>query len=202
MGSWAQRWKGKGLLKQSPPALPSPLPHPSVTAAVFAELRSLVKASQREGCEGTSLRLPTKAAPCLASGMDSSRGSGVSTNKGDRILPACPLPCWPLASSPAPLGGHGTLPSPVSNRGCAQPCPAEEPGAISAGRQGKGHTVLVSLGMENVISTAKRDANNPKSDANVGLGTIWNLGLDCPSSLLRTSPVICDPHDGTGRCRW
>lgn len=137
VGSWARSdGEEKDGASNRPPTLPSPLPHPSVTAAVFAELRSLVKASQREGCEGTSLRLPTKAAPCLASGTGSSRGSGGSTDKGDRILPACPLPSRPLAGSPAPLGGHGTLPSPVSDWGCAQPCPAEGPGAISAGQQG------------------------------------------------------------------
>lgn len=63
----------------------------------------------------------------------------------------------------------------MSGWGCAQPCPAEEPGAISAGQQGKGHAALVTSGVGNVFSTAKRDANNPKSDVNADLGTIWDL---------------------------
>lgn len=34
----------------------------------------------------------------------------------------------------------------------------------------------------------------------LALSGIWVLG--CPSPVLRGSPVICDPHDGTGRCQW
>lgn len=76
-----------------------------------------------------------------------------------------PLPLWVGTERSPHLSQTGAVPSPVLRRSL---------GPFLQGSREK--DMQVSSGMENAFSTAKRDANNPKSDTNVDLGAVWDLG--------------------------
>lgn len=140
----------------------------------------MTKAKQHERCRNISFCPLQRQHPAWSQAQTAAPGAPRSMLTKAVVSPHPNALCLakPLSHSTAPLGRHRQRLSPVPNWGCAQPCPVQEPGAISAGQQGEGDAAPVTPWIENVFYTAKRHTNIPHS---WGLGP--GLSISCAQEL-------------------